>query len=305
MSEEALRAALAEKRRALAALETEIANWTRGSTPTGRCRLSPRHGSPELPPVAGLRLSVGKAGVKPGTWRDDVVLVALDEGSVVAGCLTRSLTRAAPVLWCEDRLKALGEKAGRRAILVNSGNANAFTGRRGAEAVETLAGSVGEALGLDPGCVFAASTGVIGEALPAGRIAGVIDGLNARLAPEAIEPAARAIMTTDTFPKGAGRTAAIDGTTVTVTGIAKGSGMIAPDMATMLAFVFTDAAVAQPALQAMVEQANATTFNAITVDGDTSTSDTLLVGATGQAGNPPVTAPTAPRPRRCAARSTR
>ena len=288
MSEDTLRAALAEKRRALAALEAEIAGL---EARLGLAApLAPAE-FPEIAPVAGLTLAAAAAGVKH-RGRDDVMLAALAPGSVIAGTFTRSATRAAPVRACEDRLAALvGAPPGPRAILVNSGNANAFTGRGGAAAVDALSQATARALGIEAGSVFTASTGVIGEALPEARIAAVLDDLAARLAPDPWEDAARAIMTTDTYPKGATARAEIAGTPVTVSGIAKGSGMVAPDMATMLVFVFTDAAVAQPVLQAMISDLTERTFNAITVDGDTSTSDTLLVGATGQAGNPPVTQP--------------
>ena len=287
MSEE-LKAELAAKRRALATLEAEIAGL---ESALGLASPLAPAGFPDLPAIAGLSLAAGAAGVKH-RGRDDVMLARLESGSVLAGTFTRSATRAAPVRACEDRIAALlGAEAGPRAILVNSGNANAFTGAGGAAAVERLSEATARALGIGTGSVFTASTGVIGEALPEARIAGVLDDLVARLSPGPWEEAARAIMTTDTYPKGASATADVAGTPVTVSGIAKGSGMIAPDMATMLVFVFTDAAVSQPALQAMVSDLTEETFNAITVDGDTSTSDTLLVAATGQAGNPPVTTP--------------
>jgi glutamate N-acetyltransferase/amino-acid N-acetyltransferase len=168
-----------------------------------------------------------------------------------------------------------------RALLVNSGNANAFTGARGASAVAEVGEAVGKAIGAEPGEVFMASTGVIGEPLEAGRIARVLEGLVAAAEPDGLMDAARAIMTTDTFPKIATSRVQVGGVEVVVNGIAKGAGMIAPDMATMLSFVFTDAAIAAPALQAMLSKSVRRSFNAITVDSDTSTSDTLLIFATG------------------------
>ncbi len=232
-----------------------------------------------LPPLAGVRLAAAEAGIRYKN-RKDVLLVLLPDGTQSAGALTKSKTGSAPVDWCRRQL-AHGRA---RALVVNSGNANAFTGVRGWETVETTAALAAQAAGCDVGEVFLASTGVIGEPIPPGKFEGVLD----RLAGEAVEDgfaeAARTIMTTDTFPKLASRTAEIGGIYVTLNGIAKGSGMIAPDMATMLAFIFTDAAVAAPALQALVSRHVETTFNAITVDSDTSTSDTLLVFATGHRG---------------------
>ncbi len=290
---EALAARLAEKRAALAALEAEIAALERRlGGPVSP--LAPA-AFPALAPVPGVRLAAEAAGVRY-KGRDDVMLAALAEGTALAGTFTRSATRAAPVLWCEARLAALREAApGPRAILVNAGNANAFTGASGTAAVERVAEATGAALGIAPGDVLMASTGVIGEPLPAERIAASLGRLRDGLSETAWEPAARAIMTTDTFPKGATATAVIDGAPVTVSGFAKGSGMIAPDMATMLVFVFTDAAAAPEALQAMVSELTEETFNAITVDGDTSTSDTLLVAATGRAGHAPLARADDPR----------
>jgi glutamate N-acetyltransferase / amino-acid N-acetyltransferase len=239
---------------------------------------APEH-LPELPPLTGVRLAAAEAGIRYKN-RKDVLLVLLPEGTSAAGVLTTSRTRSAPVDWCAKCLA--GGKA--RALVVNSGNANAFTGMRGREAVEATVGMAAEAAGCAPGEVFVASTGVIGEPLDASKFAGVLGRLAGEAAEDAFQDAARAIMTTDTFPKLASRTADIGGVTVTLNGIAKGSGMIAPDMATMLGFLFTDAPVAAPALQALLSRHVVTTFNAITVDGDTSTSDTLLLFATGIAG---------------------
>jgi glutamate N-acetyltransferase / amino-acid N-acetyltransferase len=231
-----------------------------------------------LPPLQGVRLAAAEAGIRYKN-RKDVLFVLMPEGTQAAGVLTRSKTSSAPVDWCRRQL-AHGKA---RALVVNSGNANAFTGLKGWETVETTAALAANAAACRPVEVFLASTGVIGEPIPPGKFEGVLE----RLAVEAVEDgftdAATTIMTTDTFPKLASRTTEIDGVTVTLNGIAKGSGMIAPDMATMLAFIFTDAAIAAPALQALLSRHVETTFNAITVDSDTSTSDTLLAFATGSA----------------------
>ena len=261
-----------------------------GGTPP-RSPLAPER-FPALPEIAGLQLATAAAGVRYA-GREDVALAVLPEGATVAGAFTRSATRAAPVLDCEAKLRA--EARGGAAILVNAGNANAFTGRAGAASVAALVGATARGLGLDPRRVFTASTGVIGEPLPHDRILAHLDGLAGALAePDADlwEAAARAIGTTDTFPKGAGAEIETPDGPVRIAGIAKGSGMIAPDMATMLVFIFTDARVAQADLQALVDRFTPVTFNAITVDGDTSTSDTLLVAATGA--GPRVSADDAP-----------
>jgi glutamate N-acetyltransferase/amino-acid N-acetyltransferase len=197
----------------------------------------------------------------------------------VAGVLTRSKTASAPVLWCRKSLK----KGEARILVVNSGNANAFTGQRGREAVQMTVDHAAGAAVCAPHEVFVSSTGVIGEALDAGAFAHLLDGLARRAEGDRFEAAARAIMTTDTYPKLATRSALIGGTEVTINGFCKGAGMIAPDMATMLCYVFTDAAIGPQALQAMLAQHVQTTFNCMTVDGDTSTSDTCLVFATGKA----------------------
>ena len=237
---------------------------------------------PLLPPVAGARLAVARAGYK--AWdRADLTYAALAEGTVAAGVTTRSRCPSPEVEWCRAALP-LGRA---RALVVNAGNANAFTGNRGRAAVEAIAARVAGAVGCAPSDVFVASTGVIGVPLPIDRAEAGIDA--ALAAPDASwEEAARAIGTTDTFPKGATTRAVVDGRTVTLVGIVKGSGMIAPDMATMLGFVFTDAAIEAPLLQRMLERANAETFSCITVDGDTSTSDTVLAFATGRAANAPL-----------------
>jgi len=233
---------------------------------------------PDMPEIAGVRLATAAAGIRYAD-RTDVLLTLFDPGTTVAGVLTRSKCPSAPVDWCRARLK--GGKA--RALVVNSGNANAFTGRTGREAAKFTAEIAAKAVACRPGDVFLASTGVIGEPLKAAAFDGVMDGLVAAAAPGRWQDAARAIMTTDTFPKGASATARLGKTEVTICGIAKGAGMIAPDMATMLAFVFTDAPIAAPALQSLLARGVTDSFNAVTIDGDTSTSDTLLAFATGAA----------------------
>jgi glutamate N-acetyltransferase/amino-acid N-acetyltransferase len=232
-----------------------------------------------LPALPGVRMASAEAGIRYKN-RKDVLLVLMPEGTVAAGVLTRSKTASAPVDWCRTQLK--GGKA--RALVVNSGNANAFTGMRGTEIVEATAACAAEVAGCGPEEVFLASTGVIGEPIVPGKFEAVMAGLAAAVVEDGFADAARTIMTTDTFAKLATRTAGLGGVTVTLNGIAKGSGMIAPDMATMLAFVFTDANVGAGALQALLSRHVETTFNAITVDSDTSTSDTLLIFATGTAG---------------------
>ncbi len=238
-------------------------------------------GFPELPQIGGLRLATAAAGVRYA-GRPDVMLAALDADTSIAGVFTRSSTRAAPVLDCEAKLGLGG--TGPAAILVNSGNANAFTGRAGLEAVKALTDATANALEIDEARVFTASTGVIGETLPHDRITVVLGDLAENLAPGGFEAAAEAIRTTDTYAKGAGTVVEIGGESVRIAGIAKGSGMIAPDMATMLVYLFTDAKIAHGPLQALLTSLNDLTFNCITVDGDTSTSDTLLLAATGASG---------------------
>jgi len=236
---------------------------------------------PDLPEIGGLRIATAEAGVRYA-GRADVMLAHLAPGTSVAGVFTRSATRSAAVLDCQAKIGGVAEQGA--AILVNSGNANAFTGRRGADAVAAVTKTAAARLGIPSERVFTASTGVIGEPLPHDRITACLDDLAARLAPGGLADAARAIMTTDTFPKGATETVTIDGQHVRIAGIAKGSGMIAPDMATMLVYIFTDAAMEQPVLQDMLSVLNRSTFNCITVDSDTSTSDTLMMAATGASG---------------------
>lgn len=218
------------------------------------------------------------------------MLVLVDPGTTVAGVLTRSATASAPVDWCRAQLG----KGEARALVVNSGNANAFTGVKGRDAVQITVEAAARAAGCQAEEVFVASTGVIGEPLDAAKFIKELDGLAAAARSDGWEDAARAIMTTDTYPKLATERVQIGGVETAINGIAKGSGMIAPNMATMLAFLFTDAAIEAPVLQSLCSELAGQTFNCISVDGDTSTSDTLLVFATGQAaarGQPPVTTP--------------
>jgi glutamate N-acetyltransferase/amino-acid N-acetyltransferase len=238
-----------------------------------------------LPPLAGVRLATGAAGVK---YRDrtDVLLALLAPGSQVAGVFTRSKTSSAPVEWCRAQLKA-GEA---RALVVNSGNANAFTGAAGVAGARAVAEAAAAVVGCKSAQVFLASTGVIGEPLPAGKIAAILGQVAEEASASGWQGAAEAIMTTDTYPKLATATAMIDGHKVTINGIAKGSGMIAPDMATMLAFVFTDASLPAAVLQDCLDAGVKSSFNAITVDSDTSTSDTLLLFATGKGAKHPAIA---------------
>ncbi len=262
--------------------------------------LAPEGGFPALPEIAGVRFAAGEAGVRYG-GRLDVMLAEVAPGAAIAGAFTRSATRSAPVLRCEANLAALaadGAGAGGFAILVNSGNANAFTGAAGERAVSETAGAVAAALGVPENHVFTASTGVIGERLPVERITAKVGALAASLDPAGAERAARAIMTTDTFPKGSvARIELGGGAAATIVGFAKGSGMIAPDMATMLVYIFTDAAIDRALLQEMVSATTERTFNRITVDSDTSTSDTLLMAATGKAAMTPITRADDPRAR--------
>jgi glutamate N-acetyltransferase/amino-acid N-acetyltransferase len=236
---------------------------------------------PELPVIRGVSFATAAAGVKYQD-RNDVMLARLAPGTSIAGVFTRSSTRSAAVLDCEAKIKEHSDAGA--AIVVNSGNANAFTGRNGHDAVKAVTETVAQTLSLPESRVFSSSTGVIGEPLPHDRIRAKLNEMSGTLTEDAIAQAAEAIMTTDTFAKGAGTTVTIDGQTVRIAGIAKGSGMIAPDMATMLVYIFTDAVIEQAILQTMVSALNEATFNCITVDSDTSTSDTVLVAATGASG---------------------
>ena len=245
---------------------------------------------PTLPEIAGVKLAAGACGLRY-KGRSDVMLAELAAGTAIAGVFTRSLTAAAPIDWCRAALKG-----GRvRAIVVNSGNANAFTGRVGELAVQDTVKAAAKVIGCQKNQIFVSSTGVIGEPLPVERLTNALPRLKEKLSPKSWKAAATAIMTTDTFPKGATRAAEIDGVTVTLNGFSKGSGMIAPDMATMLGYVFTDAKIAQPVLQKALTAATDKSFNAITVDSDTSTSDTVLLCATGKARHREVSALGDPR----------
>jgi glutamate N-acetyltransferase / amino-acid N-acetyltransferase len=235
---------------------------------------------PEMPPVAGVRLATGAAGIRyPG--RTDVLLALFEPGTAVSGVFTRSKCPSAAVDWCRERIK--GGRANACALVVNSDNANAFTGKSGRAATKLTAEIAAGAAHCKPGDVLLASTGVIGEPLDASKFAGVMDRLAEDAAPGGWHAAAKAIMTTDTFPKGAAAVVRMGATAVTICGIAKGAGMIAPDMATMLSFVFTDAPIAAAVLKRLLQDGVEDTFNAVTIDGDTSTSDTLLAFATGAA----------------------
>ncbi len=237
---------------------------------------------PDLAPVAGVRLGAAAAGIRY-KGRTDLFLAEFAPGTTVAGVFTRNKCPGAPIDWCRAALA--GGTA--RALVVNAGNANVFTGQAGRDATQATADAAAALVGCNPTEVFLASTGVIGQTLPHDRITAALPALHATLREDAIADAARGMMTTDTFPKAATRMAEIGGVPVRITGIAKGSGMIAPDMATMLCFVFTDAALPAATLQWLVEKYVHSTFNCITVDADTSTSDTVLLFATGQAGNEP------------------
>ena len=231
-----------------------------------------------MPVIDGVRFATAEAGIRY-KGRTDLMVAVLDEGSVAAGVLTQSKTASAAVTWCRESL----QHGAARIVVVNSGNANAFTGQRGRDAVTTTAEYAAKAVGCTPHGVYLASTGTIGEPMDASKFAHLLAGMAKSGKADATEAAARAIMTTDTYPKLATRTVKIGTTDVHVNGFCKGAGMIAPDMATMLCFVFTDAAIEQPLLQRLVSALADQTFNCITVDGDTSTSDTLLAFATGAA----------------------
>jgi glutamate N-acetyltransferase/amino-acid N-acetyltransferase len=248
---------------------------------------------PLLPAIAGVRFATAEAGIKYKN-RTDVLLAIFDEGTTVAGVFTTSKCPSAPVDWCRAHLA--GGSA--RALVVNSGNANAFTGKKGIETVRVTADIAAAAVGCAPTAVFLASTGVIGEPLDPQKFQGVLEETATRVAAEPYLDAAKAIMTTDTFPKVATRTITLDGVTVAINGIAKGAGMIAPDMATMLSFLFTDLPIAPTVLQGLVSRGVVDSYNALTIDGDTSTSDTVLAFATGRAadrGLAPITSDGDPR----------
>lgn len=233
---------------------------------------------PDMPVIAGVRLATAEAGIRYKN-RTDVLLAIMDKGTAVAGVFTKSKCPSAPVEWCRSKLK--GGKA--RALVVNSGNANAFTGKTGRSSTALTAKIAAKAVGCSESEIFLASTGVIGEPLDATKFDGVLGRLAETAEPGDYLAAAKAIMTTDTFPKVATATVKLGKAKVTINGMAKGAGMIAPDMATMLSFIFTDAPIAPAALQALLKAGVEDTFNAVTIDGDTSTSDTLLAFATGAA----------------------
>lgn len=243
---------------------------------------------PDLPVIKGAEFAAGAAGVKY-KGRTDVMLVRLAPGTAIAGAFTKSSTRAASVLDCQAKLAGKQDDSTGAAIIVNSGNANAFTGATGQASVDAVTGAVAEKLGMPVSRVFSSSTGVIGEPLPHERITAIVGDLALKLDAEAIDGAAEAIMTTDTFPKGSAAEIEGEGGKIHIAGIAKGSGMIAPDMATMLVYIFTDAKIAADALQKIVSRLLDQTFNAITVDSDTSTSDALIVAATGKSEAAPIT----------------
>jgi len=248
-------------------------------------------GFPAMPPVSGVALGTGHCGIKATSTKLDVMLAVFERPATVAGVFTKSSTAGAPVRWCRRHLP----KGRARALVVNSGNANVYTGKAGDDAVEAAAAGVAKLVGCKPGEVFVASTGVIGQPLPVGKIVAKLPAIARGLKPGAWHDAAVAIMTTDTYAKGATATTEIGGVPVVISGIAKGSGMIAPDMATMLAYIFTDAAIPAPVLQAMLASAADRSFNSITVDSDTSTSDTLQLFATGAVKHPKVAALSDPR----------
>ncbi|MBD20285.1 MAG: bifunctional ornithine acetyltransferase/N-acetylglutamate synthase [Rhodospirillaceae bacterium] len=235
---------------------------------------------PKLPQISGISIAVGSCGIsKKG--RKDLMLAKLARGTVIAGVFTKSLAASAPILWCKKALQSTRA----RAIVVNSGNANAFTGYIGELAVKKTVKTTAKIIGCRENHVFISSTGVIGEPLPVDKIVKMLPKLEKKTSGKAWRAAASTIMTTDTFPKGASIVTEIGGVTVTLNGIAKGSGMIAPNMGTMLGYVFTDAKIAQPVLQKALAAAVDKSFNSITVDSDTSTSDTVLLCATGKAKN--------------------
>ena len=238
---------------------------------------------PELPAIGGVKLAAAETGIRYKN-RPDVLLAVMDPGTTVAGCFTRSKSRSAPVDWCAESL----EGGSARAVVINAGNANAFTGKNGVSSTKLTAQIAAKATGAPAGEIFLASTGVIGEPLDATKFEGVLDTLVETVSPAGLLDAARAIMTTDTFPKIATAVCEIGGVEVRINGMAKGAGMIAPDMATMLGYIFTDAAVEPAFLQELLSAANQRTFSCITVDSDTSTSDTVMAFATGAAGNAPL-----------------
>jgi len=245
--------------------------------------LAPKAGFPELNSIDGVRFSSACAGVKYKN-RLDVMLAEICDNSSIAGVFTKSATRSAAVIDCQKKLLSVKSSSGPFAIVVNSGNSNAFTGKQGHNAVSEICSKFAQELDIPEKNVFSASTGVIGEHLDWKKIGAVSKELVVGLSPRGLDKAAKAIMTTDTFAKGSSEEFAIDNKTIKISGIAKGSGMIAPDMATMLVYIFTDVGISSSQLQKIVSDLNEKTFNSITVDGDTSTSDSLMVVATGKSG---------------------
>ena len=245
---------------------------------------------PTLPTVPGVRFAAHAAGIRYKV-RSDLMVAVMDPGTTVGGVLTRSLTASAPVESCRVHLKA----GSGRVLVVNAGNANTFTGRQGVADVEATCKTAATVFSCQPSEVFVSSTGTIGVPLPVEKILDSLPLVRTKLSADAWMDAARAILTTDTFPKVATRTATIDGLSVTINGFCKGSGMIAPDMATMLAYVFTDAALTADVVQALITDGANKSFNCLTVDSDTSTSDTLLMFATGKARHPQISAASDPR----------
>jgi glutamate N-acetyltransferase/amino-acid N-acetyltransferase len=266
--------------KSIAQLEVELSELKHKYMAKDISPLAPKNGFPKLPIIKGIRLASVAANIKYAD-RDDVMLMECAAGSSIAGVFTRSSTRSASVLDCQNKLVNRSDKTA-AAIIVNSGNSNAFTGSHGEVSVQNICASISNEMNIPLNSIFSASTGVIGEKLPHEKIINKIEELNSKLSEYSLESAARAIMTTDTFPKGAYSSFSINGSNVNISGFAKGSGMIAPDMATMLVYIMTDVSIKRNILQNILTKLNEKTFNCITVDSDTSTSDSLMVIATGQ-----------------------
>ena len=266
--------------KSIAQLEVELSELKHKYMAKDISPLAPKNGFPKLPIIKGIRLASVAANIKYSD-RDDVMLMQCAAGSSIAGVFTRSSTRSASVLDCQNKLVNRSDKTA-AAIIVNSGNSNAFTGSHGEVSVQNICASISSEMNIPLNSIFSASTGVIGEKLPHEKIINKIEELNSKLSEHSLESAARAIMTTDTFPKGAYSSFSINGSNVNISGFAKGSGMIAPDMATMLVYIMTDVSIKRNILQNILTKLNEKTFNCITVDSDTSTSDSLMVIATGQ-----------------------
>ena len=272
-----------KNKKSIAELELELAELKNMYSAANISPLAPENGFPILPQIQGIRFAAAAANVKYSE-RNDVMLIECAAGSSIAGLFTRSSTRSASVLDCQNKLK-IGTSDKGAAILVNSGNSNAFTGSYGEESVQKICTAVSNEMKIPLNSVFTAATGVIGEKLPHKKIISKVKELNSKLDEYSAESAARAIMTTDTFPKGACSSFSINNSIVNISGFAKGSGMIAPDMATMLVYIMTDIAIEKNILQNILAKLNEKTFNSITVESDTSTSDSLMLIATGQSGN--------------------